>query len=420
MDTTMAAAARQKKTHVTVRYVISDALSLLGNSVASVVLPLILLARTGDPLAAGALAIITAVPSVAAGMLGGALLDRFNRRNISVISDFISAASVAALPIIDATVGLNFWWFVALGVIGSIGDVPGMTARDTLMPAVTRYDGIDLERFMGVAQSVNSLMTIVGPAAAALAMGFLGDVNALWLTAALSFVAALVTATLPHAVGVPGAGAENGEATKPLERNLVRAAWESTKKGAKVLLGGNPLLRTSIVFTVLIVMVMGGYQGLVLPVHFTETGQPELLGYVLSAMSVGVMVGSIVYAQFATKLARRTWYVLSLAGMAVGMGIMALLPEYWLLLAGAVVLGFCSGPFSALLGFKVLDLVPDEARGAAFGTQNSFLLVAAPASVFFSSVLVTALGVGMASLVVAVGWAAFTVYALVAKAMRDL
>ncbi len=50
------------------RYLISDALSMLGNSIAGVVLPLVLLARTGDVLAAGSLALICAVPQFVCGM----------------------------------------------------------------------------------------------------------------------------------------------------------------------------------------------------------------------------------------------------------------------------------------------------------------------------------------------------------------
>ena len=41
-----------------VRFLVSNALSLLGNSIAAVALPLILLATTGDALAAGTLALI--------------------------------------------------------------------------------------------------------------------------------------------------------------------------------------------------------------------------------------------------------------------------------------------------------------------------------------------------------------------------
>lgn len=43
-------------------FMASSAISLLGNSVAGVILPLILLATTGDAFAAGLLAIICAVP----------------------------------------------------------------------------------------------------------------------------------------------------------------------------------------------------------------------------------------------------------------------------------------------------------------------------------------------------------------------
>lgn len=55
----------------TVRFLLASALSLLGNSVAGIALPLILLATTGDPLAAGTLALACAVPQVLAGVLGG-------------------------------------------------------------------------------------------------------------------------------------------------------------------------------------------------------------------------------------------------------------------------------------------------------------------------------------------------------------
>ena len=160
-----------------VRFLVSNALSLLGNSIAAVALPLILLATTGDALAAGTLALICAVPQMAIGIVGGAALDRFNRRDISILSDLVSAASIALIPIVDMIWGLNFWWFVALGLLGAVGDIPGMTARDALLPAVTKHDDVDLQRFMGLSQSLDSLVTIVGPALAALSIGLVGGLG---------------------------------------------------------------------------------------------------------------------------------------------------------------------------------------------------------------------------------------------------
>lgn len=53
----------------TLPFVASSSFSLLGNSIAGVVLPLVLLAKTGDALAAGTLAIVCALPQVLAGVL---------------------------------------------------------------------------------------------------------------------------------------------------------------------------------------------------------------------------------------------------------------------------------------------------------------------------------------------------------------
>ena len=403
-----------RKLRATLPFVASSSFSLLGNSIAGVVLPLVLLAKTGDALAAGALAIICAIPQVLAGGFGGALLDRFNRRDLSVVSDLISAASIAALPIIDATVGLSFGWFVVCGIVGAVGDIPGMTARDTLLPTVIEHDKLDLQRFMGVSQSIDNLVVIVGPAIASMGMGFLGAANTLWLTAALSFVAAMTTLFVPRAVGIPPkAGHIQGA-------GLVRTAVQSTKEGMRVLFKSDAVLRASVVLGMLIVIVMGSYQGMVLPVFFTQENAPTLLGYVLSAMSVGALVGSLGYAKFAYAMKRRTWYAVSFVGMAIGVAALGSLASYGVILAGAAMLGLFSGPVSALFGYFVYGLIPDEHRGAALGTQNSMLLVVAPIAVFATSIVIEIVGVGMTSLVLALGWILLTVYALAMKAMREI
>ncbi|MHA6630312.1 hypothetical protein ACU61A_33135 [Pseudonocardia sichuanensis] len=61
-------------------YLTSHLFSLLGNGVAAVALPLIVLQATGSPLGSAALAAATAVPAVAVGLLGGMVIDRINRR----------------------------------------------------------------------------------------------------------------------------------------------------------------------------------------------------------------------------------------------------------------------------------------------------------------------------------------------------
>ena len=401
------------------RYLLSNALSLMGNSVSSVILPLVLLATTGDALAAGTLALICAVPQMLIGLAGGALIDRLNRRDISIASDLMSALSVALLPVVDLTFGLSFGWFVALGLLGAVGDIPGMTARDALLPAVCDYDSRSLQKFMGASQSIESLTVIAGPALAAFLLTVTGGVSALWFTAAMSLAAALVTLTLPRSIGAVGAARAKAAADER-EDGLVRGMRAALREGVRVLFRSDALLRNSMLLTFGIVMVMGSFQGIVLPVHFTDAGSPELLGYVLSAMSAGMLASSLAYSALTHRLRRRTWLIVSLVGMVAGVGVIGTLPAFPAMIAGALVVGLSAGPASALLGFFALDRIPAERRGAALGTENSLMLVAAPVAVFATSVVVEAAGVRLAALVLALCWMAVTIAALRAPSLRDL
>ena len=113
------------------------------------------------------------------------------------------------------------------------------------------------------------------------------------------------------------------------------SAVGALRTGIRVLFRTDGVLTVSTLLTFGIVMVMGSFQGLVLPVFFTDSGRPELLGYVLSTMSLGLLASSLAYAAFAPRLSRRTWYVLSMFGMLLGVAILGALPAYPLMLLGA-------------------------------------------------------------------------------------
>lgn len=59
----------------------------------------------------------------------GVVIDRTNRRSISIFTDVVSAVAVAALPLLDLFTDLTTGIFVVFCVIGALGDIPGQTAR---------------------------------------------------------------------------------------------------------------------------------------------------------------------------------------------------------------------------------------------------------------------------------------------------
>jgi len=390
-------------------YLGSYLLSLLGNSIAAVALPLIVLQATGSVLGAGTVAAATAVPALLAGLLMGVVIDRVNRRTSSVVTDLVSAASIAALPIVDALTGLNLGWFVLLGVIGSFGDIPGMTAREALLPAVVRAGGISVERMIGLREGVGAVALLVGPAAAGILLSVFDGSTVLWITAGTSAAAALVTLLIPHRVGRVTVTATTGTTSMATE---LRAGWRG-------LVGSRFLLATTAVGTLSIV-ALGALQGLILPVHFTLIGEPAMLGFVLTGVAAGLLVGAGLYVAVGPRLSRRVWFVSSILGTTVGLGVLAALPPTWAILGGAVLLGIASSAMNGVLGVLMLERIPEELRGRIMSLQNALVTVAAPVGLFVAALVTEFAALWIAGLVVAGAWLVAAAIALAARSLRTL
>lgn len=393
-------------------YLSSYLLSVLGNSIAAVALPLILLQSTGSVLGAGALAAATAVPAVLAGLFMGVVIDRINRRTASVVTDLISAAALAALPLIDQIAGLTLGWFILFGVIGSLGDVPGMTAREALLPAVVRHGGVAAERMVGMREGIGAVATFVGPAVAGgLIIAFDGSA-VLWVTAATSAAAALVTLQIPRRIGLVDARQD--------ERDGHTSGWQQLRAGWRTLFLANRFLLTGTVISIVMVAVIAGLQGLVLPVHFLAIGQVGLLGFVLSALAFGGIVGGVTYAAVGTRGTRRGWFLLSLAATVVGFLAIGLLPATWIVFVGAGIVGLATGWLGSLVGVIMLERIPDHVRGRVMGTQNALITAAPSLGIVVASLIAHYADVAVAGISLALCWTAVAVAAAFVPVFRNL
>lgn len=397
---------------IPVAYLTSYLLSLLGNSIAGVALPLIVLQVTGSALGTGAVAAATAVPAVLAGLLMGVVIDRINRRTSSVVTDLVSAAAVAALPLIDMLSGLSLGWFILFGVIGSLGDVPGMTARDALLPAIVRYGGIASERLMGIREALGAVALLLGPAAAGTLMVLFDGSTVLWITAATSLTAALITLLIPHRVGTIVQADGAAAATSG-------SGWTQLRDGWRVLFG-SPFLLVTTTLSLVSVLVLSSLQGLILPVYFTLVERPGMLGFVLTALAAGMLVGGTIYAVAGTRGRRRAWFLAGLIGSTIGFGIIAALPSVWVVFAGAFVVGLSSGLFGSLIGVLMIERIPEQMRGRIMGTQNAIMTAAPPVGIVIAAVLTEYSGVNVAAAVLAATWVVALVLGLSARSLRNL
>ncbi|WP_199442175.1 MFS transporter [Umezawaea beigongshangensis] len=389
-----------------VLYLASGALSLLGNLVAGIALPLLVLVRTGDVTAAGVVAAAVGLPTVAAAVFGGIVVDRWGRRRVSIGADLASAASVSALPLVDALWGLDLAAFVVLGVVGALFDLPGMTAREALLPDVAAASGTPLERLSGLREGVQGVLMVVGPLAGGALVVLLPGSAVLWVTAACSAAAAGVTALLPR-----------GTAPSPAPR---RGGWWADLREGGAVLRRDPVLSGLTALSSASVLVMAPLVVLLLPAHLVATGTPGRLGPLVAASAVGGLLGAIVYVGVGRRLSRRTWLVGCTAGAAVMFTWFASLPSSgWMLLAIGL-LGLVSGPLAPLVAVITAERVPEDARGRVLGLQNAAALLASPAGMLCAGLLVGGVGLRATALVLAGVWVVLTAGALLLPGLRSL
>jgi MFS family permease len=182
----------------------------------------------------------------------------------------------------------------------------------------------------------------------------------------------------------------------------------------------NGFVRATTLITIVAVTAIGGLQGIILPLYFTQIGEPGMIGLVMSAIAAGSLVGGGIYAVAGTRGSRRMWFVAGVLGNIAGLIIVATLWSVWVLLAGAFVLGFSVGLFGALIGMLSIERIPERTRGRVLGTQNTFVTAASPLGIFLAGAITEATGVHMALIILASGWALGPVIALFTRAMRNL
>lgn len=392
-------------------YLTSFGVSLMGNSITAIALPLLVLFTTGSPLGAGAVAIAAAVPSAAAGLLMGSLIDRINRRTAAILSDVISAVALLVLPIVDLTVGLNLGWFIAVAILNSFGDVPGITAREAMLPSVAAAARVEPSRLIGLRESLAGVALLIGPGIAGLLVAALEPVMVMWITSGIAALAALLSLGIPRRASVlPQEDDEKTPAQQPAS---------SVFDGLRTIFV-NPLLRTLVLLNLALAVVLAATQGMVIPVHFAFQDQAQYVGFVLSALAAGLLVGGGLFAAFGERLSRRVWFIVGVLFIAAGFTCIAILGPVWSIFAGAAIVGLGGGSMNAVVGLTFVESIDDGQRGKVLGAQNALITLVPAAGIGGASVLIEVGSLQVTTVVLAGLWVVSAVACLLSPEIRGL
>ena len=350
---------------------------MTGNVVALVAIPWFVLQTTGSAALTGVAAFCNFLPPVLAGMFGGTLVDRLGHKTTSIVADIASGVTIALIPLLHSTVGLEFWQLIALVFLGALMDAPGTTARGALIPEVAAEARWSLEAASGANQVAERGSRLLGSPFAGILIAVLGPTNVLWADAATFGLSALIVAA-----AVPGRPGIRSEGN-----------YISQMGDAFAFLRSKRLLK-AIVCTVTITNFLDAIGMIALPVFVNQLfGDPVGLGLLLGASGGGAVAGALLFARWGRRVPRRTVFAIGFVGVVIWYPILALYPPLAVAVAAMAMAGLGAGPLNPIIDTVLYERVPTDMRGRVFGLVTAVAWIALPLGLLLGGLVLQAIGV---------------------------
>ncbi|MEY9836751.1 MFS transporter [Streptacidiphilus sp. EB103A] len=175
----------------------ASAVSSLGDGVYYSALPLLALTLTHDSTVFGMMEAVTLLPWLLFGLIGGALVDRWDRRRTMVVADLCRCALLVAVTTAVADGLLNIAVLIVIGFLLGIGGVLFDTASMAYLPELLDRDQQALQRANSRLQGAERAMDgFVGPPTGSLLFSLSRTLP--FVADAVSFLfSSLVIRTLP-------------------------------------------------------------------------------------------------------------------------------------------------------------------------------------------------------------------------------
>ena len=346
----------------------ANAISSAGNMMTLIAVPWFVLQTTGSPALTGLAGFFTALPTVIAGVFGGTLIDRLGFKRTSVAADLASGVTVALIPVLHFTIGLEVWQLLALVFLGALLDAPGMTARYSLLPDLGEAAGQRIERVTGAAQAVaRGTHLAAGPLAGVL-IALWGPANVL-LVDALTFAASALIVWL----AVPAPPRRERDPSEQAE-GYWRELWSGWR-----FIGRDPLI-LSIVVTVMVMNFLDAPTlAVVLPVYANQVfGSAVDLGIMVGAFGGASLLGAIAYGAVGHRFRRRPLFIWCVAALAAAYLGLALLPGFLIATVIYGSRGIAAAPLNPILQAIEYERVPVQMRGRVFGSITAGAWVSIP------------------------------------------
>lgn len=356
--------------------------SQLGSQAFAVAMMFWLKRATGSATVMGLMMMLSTLPIVLLGPVGGTVADRFSRRGIIIWSDVASGVAVlslAALMFLRADdTALLVGWLFGIALLGGVVRAFFSPAISAAIPAIVP------DRRLATANSLSQgstrFATLIGQAIGGVLFRVLGA-PVLFLIDGVTY---LFSALSESFIEIPQEIPEGGVGWRETLRRVVddlRAGLAHIRscRGLPDLMAGAAVFNFFIMpFVVLLPFFVEDDLGV----------RPDWFGYLLAGLGAGGLGGYALAGSIRVSgRVRAALMIVSLAGlstMVIGVGVARTAP---VALALMVFAGICEGYFQVAAITLLQQATPDALRGRVFGVLHTLVLGLAPVSMGLTGVV---------------------------------
>jgi len=346
---------------------VGQLLSLLGSGMTAFAITIWAWQETGQATTLALVGLFSFAPTMLLSPVAGALVDRWNRKLVMMLSDLASGLATIALLVLHQAGALEIWHLYVLGAwAGAFAafQFPAYSAAISTMLPAKQY-----ARASGMLSLAESASGIAAPVLAGLLLAVVGLVGVLVIDI-VTFVIAVAT-LLFVAIPQPSSSAEGIAARGNL--------WRDAGYGFRFIVARPALLRLQLLFTANNFIATFGTV-VVAPMVLARTGSDQLaLAGVHAAMGAGGVAGGLLLSLWGGPRRRIHGVLLGMAGY----GLLGTLPlglgpsqPWWMAAAfvGSFIIPVLNGSNQAIWQAKV----PPDVQGRVFAARRFIAQGTAP------------------------------------------
>jgi MFS family permease len=347
--------------------------SSLGDGMSFVALVWLLIERGGTPGDVGWLAAIYTAPVIIGGIAAGIVLDRFEPVRVLALDNTIRGVAIATIPIAAALgVLTTAHLFVVAGIYGllymaSVAGIPTLIARLVDRDELTTANAME-----SISYGISGL---VGPALAGVVIVLIGAPAVLAIDA-LTYGVFVVCLLAMRRVSVRAGSIAPGTSAEPDETPSDAApagGGAGIRPAVRFILGAPAIVATTVMYMCL--NLSGGIAIVVIPIYARDIlgGGPATFGLLLSAVTVGELVGLLVVGAIDWRwpLGRSIALAALVSGLILSLWLLrpGLLPLIMILAASGLVESSLT-PWAQTIRMR---LIPPELRGRVFALLRTLM-----------------------------------------------